>query len=621
MSARRAAIAAGLAALVALAFAGALRNEFTSFDDDLYVTANPFVLAGFTLESVGRAFTSFHAGNWHPLTWLSHMTDVELFGLDPAAHHAVNVALHAANAVGVFLVLAALTGTTWRAALVAAFFAVHPLRVESVAWVAERKDLLSTAFGLLALLVWTRFARDGRPRARIAALLFFALSLAAKPMLVTLPFLLLVLDCWPLGRLRSRAELWPRVREKLGFFALALGSCLVTLAAQAPGIQVVPFAIRAANALLALPAYLSLVFWPTPLAVLYPYRTSLAFGEVPGAAGLVLAISAVALWQARRRPWLGVGWLWFVGLLVPTLGIVQVGVQAYADRYTYLPLVGVALVVVYAGAEGVERAQRRRRLASGIAAALGVLALALCVARTRAQVEIWRDTVTLFTHTLSVTRANFIAHRELGIALAARGELERARVELEEAVRIHPRYAIALANLGKLRTETGQVDEGVALLRRALAIDPKLRGGDRAIGLALEPTGRFAEAAAAYREALARDPQDRVAALQLARLLAIAPDASLRDGARAVALCELACGPGGCQKPEELDVLAMAYMEAGRSDDAVRTATRAVELARERGDAKLAAKIEGRRVSYARGEPVRVRVPAPSPVPTPSPGG
>lgn len=613
MSARRAAIAAGLSLLVALAFAGVLRNEFVTFDDDLYVTANPLVLEGWTLASVGRAFTSFHAGNWHPLTWLSHMTDVELFGLEPAAHHAVNLLLHAANAVLVFFVLSALTGTTWRAAIVAAFFAVHPLRVESVAWVAERKDLLSTAFGLLALLAWSGFARGGRPRARIVSLVCFALSLAAKPMLVTLPFLLLVLDFWPLARLRSLADLRPRVREKLGFFALALGSCLVTLAAQAPGIQVVPFVVRAANALLALPAYLSLVFWPTPLAVLYPYRTALVWGDVLGAAGLVLGISALALWQARRRPWLLVGWLWFVGLLVPTLGIVQVGVQAYADRYTYLPIVGVALVVVYAGAELVERAQRRRRLAAGLAAALTVLALALCVARTRAQVEIWRDTVSLFTHALAVTRANFIAHRELGMALAARGELERARVELEEAVRIHPRYAIALANLGKLRAELGQVDEGVALLRRALAVDPKLRGGDRAIGLMLEPTGRFAEAAAAYREALARDPLDRESALQLARLLAIAPEASLRDGPRAVELCELACGPGGCQKPEELDVLAMAYMEAGRRDDAVRTAQRAVELARERGDAALAAKIEGRRVSYARGEPVRVRVSAPSP--------
>ena len=613
MSARRAALAAGLAALVAVAFAGALENEFLSFDDDIYVTANPLVLDGLTPERVGEAFTSFDAGNWHPLTWLSHMTDVELFGLDPAAHHAVNLALHALNAVLVFLVLSALTGTTWRAAVVGAFFAVHPLRVESVVWLAERKDLLSTAFGLLALLAWTGFTRGGGPRARFLALACFALSLAAKPMLVTLPFLLLLLDYWPLARLRAREDLWPRVREKLGFFAFSLGSCIVTLAAQAPAIQQVPFALRMSNVVLSIPSYLSLVFWPAPLAVLYPYRIAVAWSDVLGAVVLLGSITALALWQARRRPWLLVGWLWFAGLLVPTLGIVQVGLQAYADRYTYLPFVGVALVLAFAGAELVERAARPRRLAAGVAACVTVLALLVCIARTRAQVEIWRDTVSLFTHATAVTRANFIAHRELGMALAARGELERARTELEEAVRLNPSYALALANLGKLRVATGQVDEGLALLRRALEVDPELRGGDRAIGLALEPVGRLAEAAAAYRAALARDPLDRIAALQLARLLAISPDASLRDGARAVELCELACGEAGCQTPEEFDVLAMAYMEAGRRDDAVRTAQRAVELARERGDERLAAKIEGRSKAYARGDPVRVNVPTPSP--------
>jgi len=616
VNARRAAISVGLAALVALAFAGALQNEFLSFDDDLYVTANPLVLDGLTPARVGEAFRVFHAGNWHPLTWISHMVDVELFGLEPAGHHAVNVLLHAANAVLVFLLIASLTGATWRAAAVAAFFALHPLRVESVAWVAERKDLLSSLFGLLALLAWLPFARSGRARARWLALVCFALSLLAKPMLVTLPFLLLVLDWWPLQRLRARADLWPRVREKLGFFALTLGSCLVTLAAQAPGIQAVPFGYRLANTIQSLAAYLGLVLWPSPLAVLYPYRPGIAWGALAGAALLLAALSALALWQAPRRPWLLAGWLWFVGLLVPTLGLVQVGVQAYADRYTYLPFVGLALAAVFAAGEVIERAGARRRLAAGTAAAVALLLLALCVARTRAQVELWRDTVTLFTHTLAVTEANFIAHRELGIALAARGELERARAELEAAVRIHPRYAIALANLGKLHVETGSVDQGVALFRRALAVDPKLRGGERAIGLALEPVGRFHEAAAAYRAALALDPSDRIAALQLARLLAIAPDAGLRDGARAVELAELACGAEGCRKPEEIDVLAMAYMEAGRQDDAVRTAARAAELARERGDEVLAAKIEGRRASYLRGEPVRVRLPT-----TPSPEG
>ncbi len=443
MKARRAALAAGLAALVAIAFAGALRNEFVAFDDDFYVTGNPLVLGGLTREGVGQAFTTFHAGNWHPLTWLSHMTDVELFGVDPIAHHAVNVALHGLNAVLVFLVLSTLTGTTWLAAFAAALWAVHPLRVESVAWVAERKDLLSASFGLLALLCWIQWTRGQAAVARLGALACFALALMAKPMLVTLPFLLLLLDCWPLERLRARADLWPRVREKLAFFALSIGSCAVTLAAQAPGIGHAGPALRLGNVVLAYPAYLELVLWPARLAVLYPYRASIPTGELLASAALLVAITLLALWQARRRPWLLVGWLWFAGMLVPTLGFVQVGVQAYADRYTYLPFIGVALALAYACAEVVDRAPRARSLATGLAACAAVLLLGVLTAKTRAQVEVWRDSETLFENSLAVTQANWFAHGELGIALAARGELERARSEFEASLRIHPRYARA----------------------------------------------------------------------------------------------------------------------------------------------------------------------------------
>lgn len=607
---RRAALVAALALLVAIAFAGVLRNGFVAFDDDLYVTANPLVLGGLTARGVGQAFTSFHAGNWHPLTWLSHMADVELFGVEPAAHHAVNAGLHALNAVLLFLALAALTRTTWRAAAVAAFFAVHPLHVESVAWVAERKDLLSTAFGLLSLLGWSRWARAGSRAAWLASLACFALALLAKPMLVTLPCLLLVLDVWPLERLRARGDAWPRVREKLPFFALAAGACAVTLAAQGPAMTPVPLALRLANALLAYPTYLGRAFWPSALAVQYPYRTIVPWSDVLTAAVFVAALTGLALWQARKRPWLLVGWLWFTGMLVPTLGLVQVGVQSSADRYTYLPLVGVAIAVVWSAAQLVERAPRLRPLAAGLA----VLLLGVCTLRTRAQVEVWRDTSTLFAHATAVTAGNWFAHGELGIALAAAGDPVRARTELEASLRIHPRYARALANLGKLRAETGEPDAGVADLQRALALEPELRGGRLELGIALERARRVAEAKALYEALLARDPDDREAALQLSRLLAIASDPALRDGARAVLLCERACGAAGCAKPEELDVLAMAYMEAGRRDDAMRTARQAAELARARHDPRLAARIEARYEGYARGEAVRLP-------PTPSPGG
>jgi Flp pilus assembly protein TadD len=606
----RAALGAALALLVAIAFAGVLRNGFLTFDDDLYVTANPLVLGGLTLRGVAEAFTTFHAGNWHPLTWLSHMTDVELFGLDPAAHHAVNAALHALNAVLLFLALTALTRTTWRAALVAAFFGVHPLHVESVAWVAERKDLLSTAFGLLSLLAWARWARGGSRAAWGTSLACFALALLAKPMLVTLPFLMLVLDAWPLERLRGREDVWPRVREKLAFFALAFGACAVTLVAQQPAITPAPFALRVANALLAFPAYLSRAFWPAALAVQYPYRTVVPYSDLGAAAALVAAITGLAVWQARRRPWLLVGWLWFAGMLVPTLGLIQVGVQSSADRYTYLPLVGVAIAIVWSAAELVERAPRLRPLA----AAAAVLLLALCVLRTRAQVEAWRDNTTLFTHATEVTPDNWFAHGELGIALAASGETARGRAELETALRIHPGYPRALANLGTLRAETGEPDAGVADLQHALELDPTMRGARVALGVALERARRLAEARAQYETLLARDPDDRTVELQLARLLAIAPDPALRDGDRAVVLSERACGAEGCTAPRELDVLAMAYMEAGRREDAMRTALQAIELARAAGDPSLAEKIRARYDGYARGEPVRLP-------PRPSPGG
>ena len=609
MSRTHVGILAGLALLVLVAFEGVRGHEFLAFDDDAYVTTNALVRGGLSLAGAGRAFSEFHAGNWHPLTWLSHMADVSLFGLDPHAHHAVNLALHLANALLVFLALHALSGATWRSAAVAALFAVHPLRVESVAWVAERKDLLSGFFALLALLAWARFARLREPRAYVAALAAFAAGLLAKPMLVTWPFVLGLVELWPLAGLRTRADLRLRLRELAPFFALSAASCAITLAAQAPAITPLPLELRVANALLAFPAYLSRAFWPSGLAALYPYRSSPGVLEVGAAAALVIGLSLLAFAQRRRRPWLLVGWLWFAGMLVPTLGLVQVGVQAFADRYTYLPLLGVTVAAVWSVAELAERARFGRPLAGGALA----LALAGCVAATRAQVAVWHDTVSLFTHATLVTRDNWFAHTELGVALAARGEFPEARAHFEAALRSHPRYPRALANLGLTLARTGETRRGVDLLREALRIEPDLRAGQLSLGAALERGGWIAEAQAAYRAALARDPDEPTAALQLARLLSIAPDAELRDGAEAVRLAEHACAVGGCPDPETLDVLGLAYMEAGRREDAVATVQRALEIARERNAAGWIRKLEARASAYQRGEPVRVRFAKPPP--------
>jgi tetratricopeptide (TPR) repeat protein len=598
-------VCAGLALFVVLVFADVRGHAFLAFDDDHYVTANPLVRDGLSLDAARRAFTGFHAGNWHPLTWLSHMADVSLFGLEPKGHHLVNLALHAANAVLAFVALAALTGAPWRAACAAALFAVHPLRVESVAWVAERKDLLSGCFALLALLAWARFARSGSRAAYSGALAAFAAGLLAKPMLVTWPFVLALTELWPLGRLRTRADLLGRARELAPFVALSAASCAVTLAAQTPAMTPLPLDLRLANALLAFPAYLARVFWPTDLAALYPYRLDPPALAVAAAGALVVALTALAVVERRRRPWLLVGWLWFAGMLVPTLGLVQVGVQAFADRYTYLPMLGLALALVWTVADAALRSRPLRVAAlTALALALGALGVA-----TRAQVGVWRDTVSLFEHALAVTRDNGFAHRELGVALAARGELERARGELAAALDIDRHDARARAQLGLVLARLGDPERGFELVREAVQQEPGLPAGPLLLGAALERGGRLAEAQAAYREALARDPHEPIAALQLARLLAIAPEPALRDGAEAVRLAERACAGDACRDPAMLDVLGLAYMEAGRQEDALRTVARALEAAEARGDGVWISRLSQRRAAYERGEPVRVRLP------------
>jgi len=598
---QRAAIAAALCGLVALGYSGVGGLEFLTYDDDQYVTQNPLVRGGLSLTAIVRSFTIFHAGNWHPLTWISHMLDVSLFGVTPAGPHYVNAALHAANAVLAFLALSRLTGATWRPAFAAALFAIHPLRVESVAWVAERKDVLSACFGLAALWSYAVWARAGGRATYWGSLALFAAALLAKPMLVTLPFLFLLLDAWPLRRLGSVRELGPRLGEKLPFWALAAGSCVVTLFAQAPNMSPLSAGMRLDNSIVAYAEYLRRALVPMDLAAMYPYRR-IEPRVVIACAVLLLSITALALAQARRRPWLLIGWLWFTGMLVPTLGLVQVGVQAFADRYTYLPFLGLALIAAWAGGELAARLPRGRE----VTAALAALVLAGCALQTRRQVETWHDTLSLFTHAVEVTRSNWFAHTERGVALAQRGDLEAARDSFETALRIRPGYARALANLGQVQVMLGNDAEGLQSLERALAQEPNIAGGRLAYAIALEHAQRFADAEAAYAAAASDARGSRDARMRLARLLSVAPD-GLRDGARALALCEQVCAEWPCDSPEELDVWGMAAMEAGRPELAVERAGRAAALARARGDLQLAAKIEARVAGYQRGQPVRLQ--------------
>ena len=500
-------VCAALVAVTLAVYAPVRGLPFLYYDDEQYVSENPEVQGGLSAEGVRWAFTSFHAGNWHPLTWLSHMADVELFGKSAAGPHVENALLHALNACLVFLWLAGLTGSTWRSAAVAALFALHPQRVESVAWIAERKDLLCACFGLLSLIAWTRFAKHGSRAAYAIALACMALGLLAKPMLVSLPLLLLLLDFWPLRR-------GVRIVEKLPFFGLALASSLVTLRAQTDALRPdMDLWDRLTNALVALASQLRLAFWPVDLAVLYPHPGRWPLAVIALAAAVVVAACVLAFALRRRAPWLTAGLAWFAIALGPTLGVVQVGFQSTADRYAYLPQIGVWLALVWSAA-----ALRvpRPLAAGGLAAALAVFALL-----TRAQLAYWVDDLALWKRAVAVTERNFFAHTEAGIELAARSRFDEAIADLAEAVRLAPTWERAQANYGFALVRAGRAREAIEPLMRSLTLDPSTGGaGERHLYLAfaLEQSGRPEEAAAEYQVHLRLLPGDPRAIQGLARL-------------------------------------------------------------------------------------------------------
>ena len=449
------------------------------------MTENAHVRTGFSADTVGWAFSTGACGNWHPLTWMSHALDCQIFGLNPVGHHLVSVALHAANAALLFLALHALTGAVWRSAAVAALFAVHPLHVESVAWVAERKDVLSTFFGLLALLA---YARDKR----LGVIATFALSLMSKPMMVTLPFVLLLLDRWPLDRWSGTVPPAALIREKLPLFAMAGASCVVTVLVQQKGGAVQPLefvspATRLANAAVSYVAYLAKAFWPVSLAPLYPLAKSIPVGTTIGAVAILTAVTVGVLLARKSAPYLAAGWLWYLGMLVPVIGIVQVGVQSIADRYTYLPLAGIFVMVVWGAVDLAARAAIPRAVPATAAA----LALAACAVLTWRQVPRWRDSVTLFEHTLAVTSGNYIMHCDLGIVLLRDNRIDEGVAHLEEARRIRPDHAPTLSALGVVAVSRGRLDEAEALFRAALRSNPHFSGAQQNLRKVLETRGQL----------------------------------------------------------------------------------------------------------------------------------
>jgi Tfp pilus assembly protein PilF len=607
-------IALLLAFTTLLVYLPVTHSGFINYDDDDYVTNNQVVKDGLTFAGIKWAFTTVHASNWHPLTWLSHMTDCELFATNAAAHHFVNVLFHAANAVLLFVLLLRLTNALWPAAFVAALFAWHPLHVESVAWIAERKDVLSTFFALLALLSYANYVKANCRRSFWSALVFFALGLMAKPMLVTLPFVLLLLDYWPLQRFPLSAFRFPLLLEKIPFFALTAVSCLVTFYAQRNGDAVVSLAkvslsYRLENAATAYAGYLQKIFWPEKLAVIYPLPDKISAPAVAVAVAVLVLISAGA-WSARKRsPYLIVGWLWFLGMLVPVIGLVQVGGAALADRYTYLPATGIFLAVAF----GARELAGRLQFPKIILPAASVLILGACLFLTEKQLGYWRDSETLFTRTLAVTKNNDVAHVNLGVAFEQEGKLNDALAEYRAAEKLAPgRYQIH-NNLGNLLDNLGQPDAALSEYREAIRLDSKPPFLHDSLGIVLVEFGRFAEAMNEFTNAAQLDPaypwphfamakallkQGRDAegvdeffkALKLdpdnfqilayiAHVLAAEENPDVRDGKTALILAIKANVLTGGNQPLVLDALGMACAATGDFTNAVEVAQNAVNLA------------------------------------------
>jgi len=513
---------AALALVVGVAFWPVLGHDFVAVDDERYVTTNPHVRQGLSLAGLGWAWTAFDAANWHPLTWLSHQLDWQLFGADPTGHHLTSLLLHVANTIALFLLLERMTSSAVRSALVAVLFGLHPQHVESVAWVAERKDVLATFFWMLAIGAWIRWVRCPGALRYSWVVLAMAAGLCAKPMLVTLPFTLLLLDCWPLRRFDlgsvPAGQLGRLLREKIPLFVLAAASCAVTLLAQRSGgavasLELYPLAVRAANAIVAYATYLSRTVWPVGLAMPYPHPgADVPLPKLVVSAALLAGLSLLCFATRRRHPHLAIGWMWFLGTLVPVIGLVQVGSQALADRYTYVPLLGLFLALAWSiPASGGPLGRRSREDAPAVRRDTLPLALTcalvpLLSVLTWLQLEHWRDESALARRALAVTRDNALAHDRLGLELARSGEPEQAIPHHLRAIEIRPRFAEAHHNLAGALVALGRVGEALERYREALRLEPDYPEARLNWGVALVRSGRMAEAIEQFDEAVRLRP-------------------------------------------------------------------------------------------------------------------
>ena len=527
-------IAFGLVAVTLTVYAQVMSHQFIILDDNRYIRENPIVNRGLTLTGIAWAFTTFDAGNWHPLTWLSHMLDSQIFGPNAGGHLLVNALIHASNTLLLFLFLRRVTGAKWRSAIVAALFALHPLHVESVAWAAERKDTLSTFFGLLSLVAYARYVERTSVKRYALVAVALALGLMAKPMLVTWPFVLLLLDYWPLRRFQwQRATgiqgfvraLVPLVREKLPLFCLVAASTVMTFMAQLHGGAIrtladVPVSLRLSNAIVSYAKYLLRTVWPTDLTVYYPFpRMGVPVWQLACAIVLLAVITVLVLRQARERPYLLMGWFWFVGTLVPVIGLVQVGGAAMADRYHYVPSIGLFVAFVF-GLSDIARAFRIDRVAMGM---LTVAALSILACLTAEQTGRWRNSATLFQYTLSLTPDNRMIENNLGTILGDSGRYDEAAAHFAKALQIKPDFLEVISdadirgNLGMLLARQGRAAEAVEQLNEALRLNPNSAEAHNNLGVVLLRLGKAEESIPHFSAAIRLKPELAVARDNLKR--------------------------------------------------------------------------------------------------------
>lgn len=623
-----------------------INYDFVYFDDELYVIDNPNVKAGLTRESIIWAFSADYAGNWHPLTWLSHMLDIELYGLNPMGHHLTNLQIHLVNTVLLFILLNWMTKAVWPSSFVAALFALHPLHVESVAWVAERKDVLCAFFWILSMLAYVRYTINQSKMNYLLIVVLFAFGLMSKPMIVTLPFTLLLLDFWPLSRFEPKAYKTQTsasqiaialIREKIPLFALSAISSIITFSIQQHGgavvsLESIPLTMRISNTLVSYVSYIIKMFWPIKLAFFYPYHER-PVEQALISGFLLLCISALIILASRRLPYFVTGWLWYLGTLVPVIGLIQTGSQSMADRYTYIPLIGLFIIVAW-GMQDIAAKWQSQRILLPIFSGIVLIFFMIC---TWFQAGHWQNGVTIFKHTLNVTKNNCVANCELGHALMKNGKLNEAVVQFYRALKINPNYEETHANLGCTLARQGNIRDAIYHYNKALLINPNNAKAHNNLGVLLSDKGKINDAIDHYQEALRINSKYAGASYNLGKIAAnqgkiedaifhykktlqVSPNMAealynlswiystnekFRNGKEAVKLAEKLCRLQNYSQSLSLDALAAAYAETGKFDRAVQIAQQGLSMALMHGPEELASGLTKRLQLYQAGIPYR----------------